>query len=85
MAQSGAERQATYRQRRATAGDNGDRRISTWVATGAALALERLARHHGVSQRAMLEQLVTAADERISRRLDPTSPAWAAYFSGTTA
>jgi hypothetical protein len=33
----------------------------------------------------MLEQLVTAADERISRRLDPTSLAWAAYFSGATA
>jgi len=80
MTQTGAERQATYRQRRATAGDNGERRISTWVATGAALALER---HHGVSQREMLEQLITAADGRITKRLDPTSPEWTAYFSVT--
>jgi len=36
-----------------------------------------------MSQRAMLERLITDADIRIQRRLDPTSPVWAAYFSGT--
>jgi hypothetical protein len=56
MAQSGAARQAVYRQRRAMAGDNGERRINTWVATGAALTLARVARHHGVSQREILER-----------------------------
>jgi hypothetical protein len=45
MAQTTAERQAAYRARRATAGDdgNGDRRLSTWVTTEADLALARLA------------------------------------------
>jgi hypothetical protein len=84
MAQTGAERQAAYRRRRATAGDNGERPLNTWVSTGASLALARLARHHGMSQRMMLERLIVVADERISHRLDPTSPAWVAYFSGVT-
>jgi hypothetical protein len=48
-----------------------------------ALALTRLAQHHGISQRDMLERLITAADERITRRFDPTSSAWEAYFNVT--
>ena len=72
-----------YRRARATAGENGERRINTWVATGAALALERLARHHEISQRRMLERLITAAHDRIVRRPDPDTPAWAADFDVT--
>ena len=62
MAKTAAQRQADYRGRRATAGDNGERRINTWVSTGAALALARLAQHHGLSRRELLERLVLAAD-----------------------
>ena len=86
MAQStrtAAERQAAYRNRRPSAGENGERRINTWVNTGAALALARLARHHGLTQRAMLEHLVAVADEAITAKLDPTSNAWDAYFTVT--
>ncbi|MDD3651191.1 hypothetical protein [Immundisolibacter sp.] len=62
MSKSAAERQRAYRQRRALAGDNGERRLSTWLPTGAALALGRLARHRGVSQRQALEQIIAQAE-----------------------
>lgn len=78
-----AKRQAAWRNRRATAGENGERRINTWVSTGAALALARLARHHGLTQRAMLERLIAVADEAVTAELDPMSHAWDAYFTVT--
>jgi hypothetical protein len=78
-----AERQAAYRKARPTAGENGERRISAWVSTGAALALNRLARRYGVTKRDMLERLIKAADGEIVATLDPTSPEWAAYFAAT--
>ena len=43
MAKTGAERQTAYRKGRPMAGENGERRINTWVSTGAALGLSRLA------------------------------------------
>jgi hypothetical protein len=78
-----AERQAAYRKARPTAGENGERRINTWVTTGAALALARLARHHDLTQRQMLERLITVADDKITSKLDPGSPEWDAYISVT--
>jgi hypothetical protein len=53
----------------------GERRaaINTWVTTRVALALARLARHHGVTTRQTLERLIVAAEDRITARLDPTS------------
>jgi len=83
MAMTAAERQAAYRDRRATAGDNGERRINTWVSTRTALALVRLARHHKLSKREVLERLVLASDEGISSGLDPDSAEWATYFEVT--
>lgn len=83
MAKTAAERQADYRERRVTAGENGERRLNTWVSTGAALALDRLARRHGLSKRAMLERLVLDADEGIVSALDPDSAEWATYFEVT--
>jgi hypothetical protein len=62
MARSAAERQRDYRRRRATAGSNGERRLSTWVSTGVALAMQRLARHRGLSQRQLLEQVIAKAE-----------------------
>lgn len=70
MATTSAQRQAQYRQRRAESGENGERRISMWVSTAAALALKRLARHNGITQRQVIEMFVIAADERIMRDLD---------------
>lgn len=83
MAASSAERQAKYRQARAYAGDNGERRINTWVSSGTALALARLAKRYGVTQREMLERLILAADQEILGALDPDSTGWAEYFSVT--
>ncbi|MBV8615665.1 MAG: hypothetical protein JOY66_18125 [Acetobacteraceae bacterium] len=57
-------------------------RLNTWVTTGAALALARLARHHGVTHRAMLERLIAAADDAVAT-LEPDAPGWTAYFGRT--
>jgi hypothetical protein len=67
MPTTSAERQAKYRALRSTAGErgNGDRRINTWVCTGASCALARLAKHYGTSQRSMLERLIIEADNRL--------------------
>ena len=47
MAKTASERQKDYRNRRSMAGENGERRINTWVTTAAALALKRLAARWG--------------------------------------
>jgi hypothetical protein len=69
MAMSAAERQAIYRTRRPTAGENGERRINTWISTGAALALKRLAAYHGKTQRQILDDLLLDAEEGILQQL----------------
>jgi len=83
MAKSAAERQAIYRKNRAYAGDNGERRINTWVTTGISLALGRLARRYGVTNREMLEKLVGEADQAVVSSLDPDLPEWSTYFTVT--
>lgn len=85
MAKTVAERQAIYRQNRVHAGDNGERRINTWVTTGCYLALRRLAQRYGVTNREMLEKLVGEADQAIVSRLDPDLPEWSAHFIVTPA
>lgn len=64
MALTNAERQAAYRKRRGYDGDNGERRINTWVSTAAALALQRLAVSYGVTNREMLEKLLIEAQQK---------------------
>ncbi|AOK00715.1 hypothetical protein [Burkholderia vietnamiensis] len=85
MAKTAAQRQAAYRARRDTAGENrdGDRRLDLWIGTPAHLALGRLALRHGVPKRQMLEHLIRQADDAIVGGLDPDTPAWAEYFSVT--
>lgn len=63
MAQTTVQRQAAWRARRATAGQdgNGERRLDLWVSTGADLALERLARRYTITKRQMPEQLIVQA------------------------
>jgi len=80
MGTTAAERQKAYRARRREAGDNGERRLNTWISTGAALALKRLAARYGVTQREMLERLVVEEDQKILETLDSDSPEWAMYF-----
>ena len=83
VAKTAAQRQADYRQRRPTAGDNGERRINMWISTGAALALDRLARHYGVTKREMIERLVCADDNRIVASLELESTGWDTYFANS--
>ena len=80
MALTGAERQAAYRKSRPFAGENGERRINTWVSTEASLALFRLARNFDLSQRQILEQLLIEAQEKVLAGLEHPSPEWDTYF-----
>jgi len=69
MAKSGAERQAKYRRKRATAGPQGDgeRRVDLWVSYAAFFALRRLSKHHGIGQGRVLEDLILAADTKMTQ------------------
>jgi hypothetical protein len=69
MAKTNAERQAEYRKNRSTAGENGERRLNTYLSTGSSMNLNRLAKHYGITQREMLEKLITAADKRVTSRM----------------
>jgi hypothetical protein len=82
MAKTSAQRQKDYRSQRPFAGPdgNGERRLNTWLSTAAGLALQRLAKHQGISQRQVLEQLLRTADENVINHLDPDTPAWDDYF-----
>ena len=82
MAKTAAERQAHYRARRPFAGHdgNGERRLNLWLSTRAHLAIERVARRYGVTQREIIERLAIAEDERASSGIDPDSAEWNTYF-----
>ena len=76
-------RQAEYRKKRPTSGENGERRINTWVTTSASLALGRLATHYRRTKREMLEQLILSADQQIVHSLDMDSDEWSEYYKVT--
>lgn len=82
-AKTSAQRQAAYRSRRPTAGPdhNGERRLTVWVSTGAAMALARLARRYQVTQRTMVEHLLTAADDDVLRTLAADTAELDTYLS----
>ena len=81
MAKTVAERRAEYRARRALAGENqnGERRISTWVNTSTTMALRRLAKRHGVTQREIIERLIRGEDEAIRKTMTMDSPEYREY------
>lgn len=79
-AKTTAERQAAYRARQACGENDGQRRVSLWLSTGCALALARLARRHGSTQRDFLEKLVLAEDDKVLATMALDSPEWSAYF-----
>jgi hypothetical protein len=70
MAKTAAERQKQYRASRQFAGDNGERRVSAYVSTRAALALHRLANNYGTTKRELLERLLIAEDEKVLKGLN---------------
>jgi len=84
MAKTAAERQKDYRAKRPFAGDNGERRLNTWISSSTHFALERLAASYGVTKREMLEKLVLAADEEVMKKLNGLdSPEGEAYLAGS--
>ena len=70
MTTTSAERQQAYRAKRPFAGENGERRLQSWVTTATALALGRLARRAGTTQRAVLEQLIQDADRAVTQGMN---------------
>ena len=80
MAKTAAERQKQYRARRQFAGDNGERRVSAYVSTRAALALHRLANSYGVTKRELLDRLLIAEDEKVLNGLNLDSPEGRKYL-----
>jgi hypothetical protein len=79
-AKTTAERQAAYRARQACGENDGQKRVSLWLSTACALALARLARRHGSTQREFLEKLVLAEDDKVLATMALDSPEWSAYF-----
>lgn len=77
MAKSSAERQREFRQRKLSEGT--DVRLDVVVSASAAAALQRLARHHGLSQRATLEKVLADAEGATVAAMKDT----AAYFGVT--
>lgn len=87
MAKTNAERQQQYRQNRVFAGPdrNGERRLNTWLSTGAKLALERLAARYGVTEKEVLEKLVFEADDKVFSTLEFDSADFVAYLNASPA
>jgi hypothetical protein len=82
MAKTAAERQKEYRAKRQFAGEdgNGERRVTAYVSTRAALALDRLAKNYGVTKREMVERLLIAEEDKVIKKINSDSPEWAKYF-----
>ena len=71
MSLSNAERQARYKKSRYQANNgDGEYQLNCWVTSQAKFALKRLAKHHGMTQRAVLEWLLSAADESAWKELE---------------
>lgn len=81
MPKANAERQAEYRKRQRRSGKAA--RLNMWLSLDAALALRRLAKHQGVTRRALLEQLIDAADRAAYDGMRPGSAEWNKYFNVT--
>jgi len=70
MATSNAERQRKYRTRHLVEGS--DSRLGVVLAAGAAAQLKRLARHHGMTQKALIESLLSQAESIVTASMaDP--------------
>jgi hypothetical protein len=82
MAKTAAERQKDYRAKRPFAGDNGERRLNTWISSSAHFALDRLAASYGVTKREMIEKLVVEEDQKAIKKLGGLdSPGGEAYLA----
>ena len=67
MALTNAEKQRNHREKRR---ENFDRRIQAVVSLHIKKALERMSKHHGITQQAMLERLIDEEDKHIISTMD---------------
>lgn len=86
MAKTPAQRQAEFRSKRLTAGAYGDgqRQLNTWLDTGTALALERVANRYSVTKAKLLERLIRQEDQRILQTFEFNSKEWNDYLGFPT-
>ena len=68
MAQTTAERQAAYRARHLRDEDGTGQRLNVIINMNTKLALERLASCYGVTQLAMLEQIIEMAQREVLKK-----------------
>jgi len=68
MALSNAEKQATYRARKIKDGDG--ERLQAVISLHAKRGLERLSKHQGITQAAMLERLILEEQQRVTAGMD---------------
>lgn len=82
MAKTPAERQKEYRVNRQFAGEegNGERRITAYVSTRAALALQRLSNSYCITKRELLERLLVAEEEKVLKGMNLDSPEGKKYL-----
>lgn len=71
MAMSNAERQRQYRQRHLADVDGQGHRLNLVVSVPAGAQLERLAKHYGVTKRAMIERLLAEAEGDLVDSMKP--------------
>ena len=85
MVKTAAERQKQYRASRQFAGEdgNGERRVTAYVSTRAALALDRLATRYGITKQEMLETLLIAEEDKVLKKIHADSPEGEAYLAGS--
>jgi len=83
MAKTAAERQAAYRAKRYERNNgDGESLLHVLIRSQAKFALERLAKHHKLTMKAMIEQLVIEADDTIIKKLGGTeTEEWKEYFA----
>ena len=60
-----AARQARYRAARQTGDGPDEQRLDLHISVPARMALRRLAKHHGLSQKTTLEQILLAAQDAV--------------------
>ncbi|MDP2433805.1 MAG: RepB family protein [Gallionella sp.] len=68
MAMTNAEKQAAYRVRKIKEGDG--ERLQAVISLHAKRALERLSKHQGITQAAMLERLILDEQRRVTASMD---------------
>lgn len=79
MAMSNAERQKRYRQSR-KGGVRNELQLKVWIDITLSGALVRLAKHHGITQKAVLERLISEAEEQVLSGIETDSEAWCKYW-----